>query len=643
MRTTNSLPGSSTVLAQHRRPHHAIESVNTLSRFALHELPPAGVRPLGSTRPELGRQQMAKNVERAARSDYNAFRLMSQPQPQSRPDLHCSNSQPHRRPEPCGYPSTVSSSSELPQEQPGDAFPSPSNRPSYQAHKTTSAQNKGPVSQIVQPGGGLPTSPPGGQPYTPRRSESVFPSPGQIGNKPRNGRRHKSHQRRGPARPGRMMQSVEHPGMETSIGPSTPTISCPRPYRPATPGPSCPSREAPGHPQSSPGLFVTPHTPFHIRPFASSPTRSAVSLGKRPRDEAEDSDPTARRIEWERMMERMQNHEEEMELTRSRLDRANQMLEDQQRRIDELEQQRRIDDLMKELDRQDSIEGQEDFVEGAQQNQDSAQTEHQQEHRRRHVRQRQRDRPLEPEQPEAQHRKPKSKRQHTTGQRRRDLGSPSPAGHDGVGSVAGAQSIIENRESADPAALEARNITQKQFKREVLEHALSGHNPKLVFDDDDRPIVSEATAFLLRLSQQEVLDKFSKHVKHKKFFDISHPSFKSMGCWVISGEASSDYRMKLWDKGEKHTFSFIRLAIRLWHEEESMYRLLQGKTQQKAIPVCHNERCMNPGHIQVEPSKESAERRRCKRRGRCSGHVTTHKDGTVQRRMWCIFPHQPLQ
>lgn len=140
--------------------------------------------------------------------------------------------------------------------------------------------------------------------------------------------------------------------------------------------------------------------------------------------------------------------------------------------------------------------------------------------------------------------------------------------------MAAAQPMIENAQRPIPALPDAQIVAKRLFKCEVLEHALSGHDPKLVSDDDDRPIVSDATAFLLRLSQQEVLDKFSRFIKYKEFFDINHPSFKSMGCWIISGEACSDYKMKLWHKGEKHTFSFSRLAIRMWHDEESMYSLL---------------------------------------------------------------------
>ncbi|KAK7736687.1 hypothetical protein SLS53_006895 [Cytospora paraplurivora] len=405
------------------------------------------------------------------------------------------------------------------------------------------------------------------------------------------------------------------------------------------------SRQASTHPQSSPGLFVTPNTPQRNRPLASSPSRAPQSHGKRPRDEAEDLDPATRRAQWQRMMERMRNHEKQMEQTRDQLEKTNQMLAEQQRRIDELEHQRRIDELQQELDQQVSAENEQAHAgkdvllrreAGLQPNEDVVQRAGQQEQRRRHGKQRQQDPHLQAEQPEARQREPETNghsSQHAGGyqlanrQRQRHAEPRSPAELDGH---------IDAEVQPSPAP-DLQRHSQRRLKRKVLGHPLSGHNPKLIFDDDDRPIVSEATVFLLRLSQQEVLDKFSRYIKHKSFFDVHHPDFKSMGCWIISAKATSDYRMKLRDRGEQHTFSFRRLAIRLWHDEVSIYSLLQGKNHQKAIQVCQNEQCMHPGHIQVESSKESAERRKCKQRRRCAGHVTTHKDGTVQRRRLCIF------
>lgn len=183
---------------------------------------------------------------------------------------------------------------------------------------------------------------------------------------------------------------------------------------------------------------------------------------------------------------------------------------------------------------------------------------------------------------------------------------------------------------------------QTRIQHEIFTRPLSGHNPRIIFDDDDRPHISEATAFLMRLPQAFVMAKLRKLVEGKAFFDVAHPGSVHMGCWVVSSKRSScDMRMKLSDSGEKHGFSFPRLAVRLWHDEQSIYSLLQHhKHRQKAVHTCHIETCMRPDHIVVEPSSAAAERRRCKREGWCPGHEFVHKDGSRQARKPCIFPPQ---
>lgn len=188
----------------------------------------------------------------------------------------------------------------------------------------------------------------------------------------------------------------------------------------------------------------------------------------------------------------------------------------------------------------------------------------------------------------------------------------------------------------------AQAAAQKRIQDEVFSRPLSGHNPEMIFDDDDRPHISEATAFLMRLPQTFVLSKLRKLVGGKPFFDVEHPGSVHMGCWVVSSKrASCDMRMKLTDSGETHGFSFARLAVRLWHDAASIYSLVEHhKNRQKAVHICHNEQCMRPEHIVVEPSSAAAERRRCKREGWCPGHQFVHKDGTVQARKPCIFAPQ---
>lgn len=203
---------------------------------------------------------------------------------------------------------------------------------------------------------------------------------------------------------------------------------------------------------------------------------------------------------------------------------------------------------------------------------------------------------------------------------------------------------LQNGAQRAPAQSEAQieADAQTRIQHEIFTRPLSGHNPRIIFDDDDRPHISEATAFLMRLPQAFVMAKLRKLVEGKAFFDVAHPGSVHMGCWVVSSRrASCDMRMKLTDSGEKHGFSFPRLAVRLWHDEQSIYSLLQHhKHRQKAVHTCHTETCMRPDHIVVEPSSAAAERRRCKREGWCPGHEFVHKDGTRQPRRPCIFPPQ---
>lgn len=188
---------------------------------------------------------------------------------------------------------------------------------------------------------------------------------------------------------------------------------------------------------------------------------------------------------------------------------------------------------------------------------------------------------------------------------------------------------------------ESEDEAQRRIQHEVFSRPLSGHNPTITFDDEDRPYVSKATAFLMRLPQAFVLAKLRKLARGKAFFDLAHPGSVHMGCWVVSRRASCDSRMKLMESGEKHGFSFERLAVRLWHDEQSIYKLVQhDRHQPLAVRVCHTDTCMRPDHIVVEPSSAAAERRRCKREGWCPGHKFFHKDGTRQARKHCIFPPQ---
>ncbi|KAK2609658.1 hypothetical protein N8I77_003150 [Diaporthe amygdali] len=478
----------------------------------------------------------------------------------------------------------------------------------------------------------------------------------------RNKTQQKTQQRRGPARPGRIMQTVEHPSVVNSAGAGRPLNhgSSSLPLSPVTPLSSS-RRTAP--PQLSPGVLMTPPS-GSFRPLPTSEARDALqsaspsrSRRKRRLEETDDAESTSKAAEWKRMLERMEIHEKEMEQQRAQLEEAKRLVAEQSARIDDLEQQRRVEELVRDLDvqtraeeravappldaatpdvplqhgshhqserrqarrhRNASREARALLQEQERQEQDSQRLERQRLGRQRLEQQRQEELELEQQMEQEQRREAERQEQRRQRVMRR----------------------LQNEPQRAPAQRQPQIRTQAQIQHQIFTHPLSGHNPKLVFDDDDRPTISEATAFLMRLPQSFILGKMRQLMSGRAFFDVAHPSSAAMGCWVVSRRASADLRMRLCDSGELHNFSFARLAVRLWHDEQSIYSLLQHKHHQKAVHTCLVEECMRPDHIVVEPSAAAGERRRCKRQGRCRGHVTVHKDGTRQRRRPCIFPPQ---
>lgn len=449
-------------------------------------------------------------------------------------------------------------------------------------------------------------------------------------------------QRRGPARLGRVMQSVEHSIAKLqSPESSSPYRIFPRPsWKPATPGPS---NSQASHLPSSPGIFVTPDAPRTITPAQSSPQGSST---KRKRAESTGVGPDSAAANLRKiLLERTDRHEQAMEQARLEREQTRRELEDQRRRIEELEQRQAERQLL---------------VEEQQQLRRQPEQEHEQlpqGHGRSDNDECQEERQLqEPDREEGRRRRREKKARLREKRRQTEALQPGESAAEqqqpGEQSVAEEESGVldvpmsEAEHNAAPGSngdehQEAPPTPSKQarkLKRKVLRHPLSGHNPDLEFDDADRSQISAATAFLLRLSQVAILAKFSKFIRHKPFFDTDHSSFKTKGCWVIETAASCDLKMRLQDSGEIHNFAFARIAVRLWHNEESIYSLLVNKHCQKAIHICHVDRCMNPEHISVESSKEAGGRRKCKKRGRCSGHLTRHKDGTRQQRKDCIFP-----
>ncbi|KAI3392428.1 hypothetical protein diail_5707 [Diaporthe ilicicola] len=455
----------------------------------------------------------------------------------------------------------------------------------------------------------------------------------------------KVQQRRGPARPGRTMQTIEHPSMaESPIVGSSPDHASPSfLLRPATPGPSS-RRTAP--PQPSPGIFVTPRSDS-VRPQPLSEAGDSLrnvwrSRGKRARDDTEDTGSPSKHAEWKRMLERIRSHEKEMEQQRVQLEETKRLVAEQKTRIDDLEQQRRVEELIQGLEAQPRVE------ERAISPQPGAGPREVPQRRisKRQAKMREDLQRRRKESREARARLQEEDRQRREQERQEVLELEQQLAHEHEHEDAQRRQRearrLQDEIQEDPIQTQAQIQAQMRIQHEIFTRPLSGHNPKLIFDDSDRPHISEATAFLMRLSQEAILAKLHKFISGRAFFDVDGQArHTATGCWVVSRRACADQRVRLSDSGETHNFSLARLAVRLWHDEQSIYSLLQHhKHQQKSVRACHTDDCMHPDHIVVEPSAAAGERRACKRQGRCRGHVTVHKDGTRQRRRPCIFPPQ---
>ncbi|KAG8157761.1 hypothetical protein KVR01_012423 [Diaporthe batatas] len=467
----------------------------------------------------------------------------------------------------------------------------------------------------------------------------------------------KGEQRRGPARSGRIMQSVEQPPVE-SISISNPPANelSRRGSRVVTPGPST-RRTAP--PPASPGIFVTPRAvSVRIAPSVGThgPSQSALrGQGKRTFDEAAGADSGSKAAEWERMLARIQNHEKEMEQQRALLEDTKRLLAEQKSRIDDLEQRRRqpeefvrdsapqaveepaVDSPLPNVAHQDSppapVPCRQSERREERQRQDTCQSERRDKRKRRRSSRVARVRLLEREREriEQERQEDLELEQQLEQEQRRQAERIQCA----------ARSLQNNTRQAQALSRPAQRMLdaiQIRIQHDVFNRPLSGLNPRVEFDDRDRHHISEATAFLMRLPQAFILARLCRLIEGKDFFETTHLGSTHLGCWVVSRRAACDLRMKLTDSGETHSFSFSRLAVRLWHDEQSLYSLLQHQSQKlKAGHTCHVDACMRPDHIVIETDRVAGERRKCKARGRCYGHKTVHKDGTRQVRKPCIF------
>lgn len=356
------------------------------------------------------------------------------------------------------------------------------------------------------------------------------------------------------------------------------------------------------------------------------------------------------------MMERIQNHEREMEQQRTQLEDTKRLLAEQKTRIDELERRRRrAEELVRDASVQTRIEEPDIALlsDVALRGVSPApvpcqQAERMEEQRRQNA--------SHPESRDKRKRRKSSRvararvqqldRERIEQERQEDLELEQQLEREQRRQAERIQCAARRlQNNAQPAPAQRRPdllaAVQRRIQHDVFNRPLSGHNLRMIFDDDDRAHISEATAFLMRLPQAFVLARLRRLIWGKEFFDTAHPGSVHMGCWVVSRRASCDLRMKLTDSGESHSFSFARLALRLWHDEQSIYSLVEHHNcQLKAGHTCHVDACMRPDHIVLESDRDAGERRRCKARGTCLGHRTVHKDGTRQVRKPCIFPPQ---
>ncbi|KAJ4387598.1 hypothetical protein N0V93_008194 [Gnomoniopsis smithogilvyi] len=180
--------------------------------------------------------------------------------------------------------------------------------------------------------------------------------------------------------------------------------------------------------------------------------------------------------------------------------------------------------------------------------------------------------------------------------------------------------------------------SQQDMKELVLRYPLSGLTFSINYEKDiDGDQTSEATAFLLNVPLQVIFNRFQTYMNRPAFaFNLRDADAHAKGCWMVRAERQQDSQFKLYYNERNYAFTLTRLAVRMWHNEESVLRLLLSKNH-KAVHLCHNKLCFNPEHIVVESQKEHTDRLSCVKDGRCRGHPIWSKYGQIDARRRCIF------
>lgn len=176
------------------------------------------------------------------------------------------------------------------------------------------------------------------------------------------------------------------------------------------------------------------------------------------------------------------------------------------------------------------------------------------------------------------------------------------------------------------------------MKALVFNYPLSGLNLAIDYNKDiDGGQTSSATAFLLNVPQQLIFTRFRAFVNRPAFtFELDDLAVRARGCWAVRAEGQQDSQFKLYYNERNHAFTLNRLAVRMWHGEDSVLRLLLSKDH-KAVHLCHNRHCFNPEHIVVESRKEHSDRQSCVREGRCEGHPVWSKCQQLVERRRCML------
>lgn len=166
---------------------------------------------------------------------------------------------------------------------------------------------------------------------------------------------------------------------------------------------------------------------------------------------------------------------------------------------------------------------------------------------------------------------------------------------------------------------------------------MSELNFSIPYDKErDRNQTTAATAFLLNIPHHVIFERLMSFMARADFtFDLDDRDARDKGCWAVQVRTTNDFQLKICHEGANYSYTLGRLAVRLWHGEDSVLRLLLSKNHE-AVRVCYNVHCFNPEHIVVESKSESSDRKLCKEEGRCSGHSIWTKYRQEKSRASCI-------